>query len=333
MIVSIIGTRPQYIKLKPFYDHCKRNDIDHFIIDTQQHYSPNVSSDLIKELGITINFAIKPIYGADESGFIRHTVARIVEILSTLKSVSFVLVYGDTNSSLAAALACKYLGVKFGHVEAGVRCGNVNVPEELNRISIDAMCDIAFPTSIHDTHGFDRFRVIGDLEYEYLNELNPSVSSGEFMIMTIHRQENMSKKRVQEIFDFISDIPMFIWLRGHHRLLNQSWFSELSKPDNLTITGAIGYTQMIEDLSQCRAIISDSGSVPKLAPFFGKPCLILRNETGWKDVVDFGFARLNDLSHDCINWLCNSNHKRMKELYFAESPASEIIIETINAEI
>jgi UDP-N-acetylglucosamine 2-epimerase len=290
-ILSIIGTRPQYIKVKPFYDFCISRGIDHQILDTLQHYSDGVSKDLIKDLDLSINFNLD-IKNKDEINFISQCIKKISEILEKRKP-GFVLVYGDTNSTFCAALACYKAKIPFGHVEAGLRCGDIKVPEEVNRIFSDLTADIHFcPTRIPEESSLSNPVIVGDLEYELLNTFNPEISFGDYGVMTLHRQDNCNPKRLQEILDFCGRLQGNIIYPVHHRM--NRYLQNASIPSNIETVDPLSYTKMIEKLSGCGFILTDSGGIQKISPFFGKPALIFRSKTEWQETETRGYCQKFD---------------------------------------
>ena len=143
-IITIIGTRPQYIKIKPLYDYFKKHKINNYLVDTNQHYSDNVSSKLIEELGLVIDKNLK-IDISSEMNFISNGISVIHNFLSNFKNkIDFLIVIGDTNSTLVSSVVAKKMGIRLAHIEAGIRCGNRNRPEEINRIMVDSIADIHF---------------------------------------------------------------------------------------------------------------------------------------------------------------------------------------------
>ena len=122
-ILSVIGTRPQYVKIKPIFDFCNENKINHVIVDTNQHYSKNVSDYFINEFSLIINHNLQ-VNNSNELHFITKTMEMFAEVID-LENPDFVLIYGDTNSTLSSSLVCYKKNIPFAHVEAGLRCGNI----------------------------------------------------------------------------------------------------------------------------------------------------------------------------------------------------------------
>jgi UDP-GlcNAc3NAcA epimerase len=325
-IVSIIGTRPQYIKVKPIYDYCKSNNIDHYIIDTNQHYSDSVSKKIIDNLNIKIDLNLNA-RGSNEIEFIGDASKKIQDALLKMKNI-YVLIYGDTNSSFAAALACYKNKIKFAHIEAGARCGDIGVPEEANRIYIDSIAHINYCTSELDSLNVERSIVSGDLEYELLKDLKSSGDYSKVGLMTIHRQNNTNSERIHRIFNFCKGLgPILLPL--HHRLKTQEWFNSIDIPKNIKVIDPLNYEDIVNVMESCRFILTDSGGVLKTCPFFGKRTLILRDQVGWVETIEKGYARICKFTKSDITWLLKGDLDRDKNFYSSDSRASEIIIKKI----
>ncbi len=322
--MSIIGTRPQYIKIKPIYDYCEIASRDHLILDTGQHYDRKMSQDIIDDLGLAVDKTLNHRPDVDKLEWICSTVSLLRDEIERLPNAK-VLIYGDTDSAFCAALACNRMGVSFGHIEAGARCWNRAVPEEVNRMYVDSVARVNFCSTKKDIKNVENGLVVGDLEYELLNDLNPTVFDGDFVVMTLHRKENMRRCRVQKVFDFVSTIPFAVHLITHHSLMKKEWFGNLSIPLNAKLFDPLPYTVMVDKLASCKFILTDSGSVPKLAPFFGKRCLVLRNEIGWTETLESGHCRLAHLNQSDVEWLEGSAVRERGFYLFGTTPSAQIV--------
>jgi len=323
-IFSIIGTRPQYIKIKPFYDFCLKNNIDHKIVDTLQHYSNNVSKSIIEDLDLKIDFPLQ-IKNENEISFLSDSLLKIENILKQEKP-DFVLVYGDTNSTFCAATVCYKMGIPLAHVEAGLRCGNINIPEEVNRIFTDMVSQIRFCSSKKALKNKNDI-FCGDLEYELLNSINPVIKFGNYGVMTIHRQSNIEPERLRGILDFCASIPNNIRFFAHHR--TRPVLERIKIPSNIEVYESCSYSQMVRNLSECKFIITDSGGLNKTAPFFGKKALIMRKQIEWTETEERGHARRSCLNGDDIEWLLDSPRQRDKRFYLTSNDPSYIMYNTI----
>jgi len=208
-LLSLIGTRPQYIKIKPIFDYCKKNNVNHIIVDTNQHYSESVSDYFIKEFSLEIDHNIG-LNNSDEINFISKSMESFSEIIKK-ENPDFVLLYGDTNSTLIGSLVCYKKSIPFAHVEAGLRCNDIKVPEELNRIIADLTSDIQFTPIKNLLPNLKNGILCGDLEYELLNNnYDKPISYDGPIVMTLHRQRNLTKERLNSIFDFCESLDQQI---------------------------------------------------------------------------------------------------------------------------
>jgi UDP-GlcNAc3NAcA epimerase len=325
-IITIIGTRPQYIKIKPFCDYCQSNNISNLLVDTNQHYSDNVSKDLIEELNLTINQTLH----VDTSNEILFLSDGMISISNIYKKYlpDIVVVIGDTNSTLAASITANKMNIKLAHIESGIRCGNKNRPEEVNRILVDELSDIHFISRVKDKKNVSNPIFVGDLEYNFLNNIDidyDKISYGDFLLMTIHRQENMNSHNLKLIFNYCEDLKMSIIFPVHHRTIKFIKEYNISLPNNINVIDPLTYKNMISIMRECRGIISDSGGIVKTAPFFGKKIVVPLNEIEWDEVMTEGYAT-NQLN---CNWFDDYIIERNKDLYYVEN-SCEIIIKELD---
>jgi len=318
-ILTIIGTRPQYIKLKPLYDYFKSNNINNIIIDTNQHYSPEVSLFIIKQLDININYNINA-ENVDPISFISDCMNKLNQIVIKEKP-DIILVFGDTNTTVAASLVSVKNNIKLAHIEAGIRCGSRVRPEEINRIITDDLSDIHFISRQKDKKNVCNPVYVGDLEYYYLNWLENSTYSfnikyvqsyENFLLLTIHREENSNVKRLLKIFDFCATINVPIVFPIHHRIDKIIKENNIILPNNINICSPLNYFEMINKLFRCKGIISDSGGLTKICPYFGKKCIIPLDYIEWIEVIKKGYGT-NSLNK---HWFDNYKIKRNRKLYY-----------------
>ena len=330
-IVTVIGTRPQYIKIKPLCDYFKKKEINNYLVDTNQHYSDNVSKNLVKELGLDVYKNLE-IDTSSEINFISDGISKISKFLKFLlefkNKIDFLIVIGDTNSTLISSIVAKKMGIKLAHIEAGVRCYNKNIPEEINRIITDEISDIHFVSRKKDSDNVSNPIYIGDLEYNYLNsiekEFKEDIIYNDPFIMTIHRQENLNIRKMNKIFKFCDKIKLPIVFPIHHRTEKFIKENNITISKNIIIIEPLTYKQMILLLRRCRGVISDSGGIVKTIPFFGKKCIVPSEDVEWNEVIDCGYAT-NELDN---NWFDDYKIERNKDFYYKED-SCEIIERTL----
>ena len=310
-IITIVGARPQFVKAATLSRQFQLQGINEKIIHTGQHFDANMSDVFFAEMEIP-----KPIYQLDIHGLTHGAMTgRMLEgiekILITEKPEG-VMVYGDTNSTLAGALAASKLHIPVIHVEAGLRSFNMKMPEEINRILTDRISNLLFcPTNTAVNNlkreGFDSMPieivkngdVMQDAAMYYAeraqlkSNIIKKIGLGKFILATIHRQENTDNpEHLKNIIDGLNkihkEIPVVVPMHPRTRnILAQNF----QLPD-FTIIDPVGYFDMIMLLKNCELVITDSGGVQKEAFFFGKHCITLREQTEWVELVEHGFNQL-----------------------------------------
>ncbi len=313
-IVSILGARPQFIKAAVLSRIIlEKKEFSEVLVHTGQHFDSNMSEVFFEEMHIP-----KPKYNLDINGvghgaMTGRMLEQIEEVLLHEKP-ELVVVYGDTNSTLAGALAAKKLGIRLAHVEAGLRSFNMAMPEEVNRILTDRISDLLLcPTETAllnlKAEGFDRFdaKVVlsGDIMKEsvsFYSEFSAERSNiikklklegQKFILATIHRQENTDDPKllgsvVQALNDISQDTLVVMPLHPRTKAMMKKYGLSF----NGLTTDPVGYFDMLQLLKYCSVVITDSGGLQKEAYFNQKPCVIAREETEWVELVNAGFARI-----------------------------------------
>lgn len=302
---TIIGARPQFIKAATVSRIInKTQGITETIIHTGQHFDHNMSKIFFSEMNIPEPDYNLNINSMTHGAMTGQMLAQIEQILIK-EQPDWVLVYGDTNSTLAGALAAKKLHMKVAHVEAGLRSFNMNMPEEINRILTDRISDILFcPTDLAVTNlkneGYDNLncRIVknGDVMLDAAmfyskKEQKPNINlPNEFILATIHRAENTDDpKRLSSILDALNKIaketPVIMPL---HPRTNKIISTSSYDTKNITIIEPVGYLEMVYLLNKCKMVMTDSGGLQKEAFFFKKPCVTFRDETEWQELTENG---------------------------------------------
>ena len=321
-IVTIIGARPQFIKAAAVSRVLLNNkSLKEVIVHTGQHFDDNMSQVFFNEMDIP-----EPHYNLEISSLTHGAMTgRMMEKIETvllIEKPDKVLVYGDTNSTLAGALAAKKLNIKVAHVEAGLRSFNMKMPEEINRILTDRISDILFcPTENAlqnlQQEGFDHFgctvRQVGDVMYDaalYYGNMSSTRSdiisrlglhAGEFVLSTVHRQENTDNPdHLRAIFNALNQInrEKRVVLPMHPR--TRKIIDQLGIRFDFEPIEPVGYFDIIELLKNTDLLVTDSGGMQKEAYFFGKYCITLRPETEWVELVENGFNTLTGSNPELI---------------------------------
>jgi UDP-GlcNAc3NAcA epimerase len=377
-ILTIVGARPQIIKASAVSRAVNlfSDELEEIIVHTGQHYDENMSEIFFQELGIP-----QPQYnlqvGSGSHGVQTAKMLEGIEELIIKEKPQGVLVYGDTNSTIAGALAASKLHVPVVHVEAGLRSFNKQMPEEINRIACDHMSTLLFcPTHtaisnlknegfsnlLKEKASLDHPKMFhcGDIMFDnslyfstlsaekstVLDELNLIPNS--FALVTIHRDSNTDiAEHLNEILKALMTIQeesgLTIVLPIHPRTANKlrdklsvNLFSSIKASPNIRIIPPAGFLDIIALEKNARIIITDSGGLQKEAFFFKKPCIILRPQTEWTELVENGNAILAD--HSLNRIVAAFNHLMLKDDYtfpdfFGDGHAARFICETIINEL
>ncbi|NUO03584.1 MAG: UDP-N-acetylglucosamine 2-epimerase (non-hydrolyzing) [Saprospiraceae bacterium] len=315
-LLTIIGARPQFIKAAAVSRAiAKTPGLQEILVHTGQHFDANMSDVFFEEMDIPRPDHQLAIHSLSHGAMTGRMLEEIEKILMQERP-DCVLVYGDTNSTLAGALAAKKLHLKVAHVEAGLRSFNLRMPEEVNRILTDRISDFLFcPTdaAVHnlDLEGFANFpcriEQVGDVMQDaalfYLPKSEQQsaildtlgLQKGEFFLATIHRAENTDDPlRLAQIVASLnrlaqeSPVVFPVHPRTRARLAEQGLSASVRTLD------PVGYLDMIQLIAGSRMVITDSGGLQKEAYFFQKYCLTLRPETEWIELVTHGFNRLSE---------------------------------------
>jgi len=348
-IVTILGARPQFIKagtvsrvIQSVNSESGSDRIKEIIVHTGQHFDANMSDIFFDEMKIPKPDYNLNINGLGHGAMTGQMLEKIEEVLLK-EQPDWVMVYGDTNSTIAGALAASKLHIKVAHVEAGLRSFNMKMPEEINRILTDRISDILFcPTETavknlkeegylvtgesdsDSDRGMGKVINVGDvmqdgaLFYKNLAQKPSSVAVTEnshFILCTIHRAENTDDpQRLKSIVDALNEIAKDtqIILPLHPRTKKK--IAELSLSlDTVTAIDPVGYLNMVWLIDNCQLVMTDSGGLQKEAFFFEKPCITLRDETEWVELVEHGFNTLAGADKEKILTAYNNTKNQKPE--------------------
>ncbi len=347
-IITIVGARPQFIKAAALSREIAAQDgLQEVIVHTGQHYDANMSDVFFRQMEIPKPHYNLHVNGLNHGAMTGQMLEKIEAVLLAEKP-DMVLVYGDTNSTLAGALAAKKLHIKVAHVEAGLRSYNMNMPEEINRILTDRISDILFcPTAgaIENlrNEAFESFDVqivkSGDIMqdaalYYASKARKPDIElPGKYILATLHRAENTDEpSRLRAIFEAFGVIaettPLVLPL--HPRTAKIVKKLKINT-DNIKMIEPVGYFEILYLLKHSLMVMTDSGGMQKEAFFFSKACMTMRDETEWVELVEHNFNVLVGADKDKI--VNTYRNHRFNEDYgvdlYGNGKAAKIIIETL----
>ena len=354
-ILTILGARPQFIKAGSVSREIgKHKEIEEIIVHTGQHYDANMSDIFFDEMQIP-----KPNYflgiGGKSHGAMTGQMIEKIEEVALSEKPDWIMVYGDTNTTLAGAIVASKLHIQLAHIEAGLRSFNMKMPEEVNRILTDRVSNIlfcptetaiknlkaeGFPFSLTTNHQ-QLITNVGDVMQEgaifYKNlAVKPNIEiKNDFILCTIHRAENTDDElRLKNIFEALNEIAKEkqVILPLHPRTRNILNNLELNI-QNLTLIDPVGYLEMVWLIHNCDFVMTDSGGLQKEAYFFEKQCITLRDETEWLELVECGANTLVGADKEKIlveyknNLKFNTQNSKL-DLY-GDGKASESIIKEL----
>lgn len=346
-IITIVGARPQFIKAAPVSKAIRKNNVEK-IIHTGQHYDANMSDVFFSELDIPV-----PDYnlnvGSGTHGFQTGSMLIKIEQILLSEKPDVVLVYGDTNSTLAGALAASKLLIPVAHVEAGLRSFNMAMPEEQNRILTDHISKYLFaPTdtavdNLKNEGISSNVHNVGDVMYDAILHFSSlarekskvlekyNLADADYILATIHRAENTDKmERLKNIIEAFNLSGKKIVLPLHPRTKKCADNYGLKFSSNVILIDPVGYLDMVMLELHSLKIVTDSGGVQKEAYFLSKPCITLRDETEWVETVENGWNVLAGADVDkIVNLITTFSPSGKTRNIFGDGNASEKIIDTI----
>ena len=347
-IITIVGARPQFIKAAPV-SKALRKQHEEVLIHTGQHYDENMSNIFFNELKIP-----RPDYnleiGSGSHGMMTGRMIEKLEEIYLKEKPDFVLVYGDTNSTLAGALAASKLLIPVIHVEAGLRSFNKAMPEEQNRILTDHISKLLLVPTEDAVKNLSNEGIrkgvhnVGDVMYDAVlmfKELAKTkealledleCKTGEYILTTIHRAENTNDiNRLKNMIEALNECGENVILPLHPRTKKFIEGYGLSFNENIKVIDPIGYLEMLMLEENSKMIVTDSGGVQKEAYFMGKPCITMRDETEWVETVQCGWNVIVGTDKEKIKQNIKTFRPTTEQqLIFGDGNASEKILNLIN---
>ncbi len=308
-ILSVVGNRPQFIKSAPLSLALRAAGVDEVVVHTGQHYDHELSELFYEELGLE-----EPHHRLDlRTADVERMRARLEEIVSAEQPDS-VLVYGDTNSTLAGARAASACAVPLAHVESGLRSGDLEMPEERTRIEVDGTATLLFAPdersrdvlAAEQVHG--RAHVVGDVMADAARLFGPiarrraaqSRTPGSYVVATVHREANVFQPRLGRIVAGLNKLDEPVVFPVHPRTRTAIERDRLRLEPHVELRPPLGYLGFTALVSDARVVVTDSGGLQKEAYWHGVPCVTLRPSTEWVDTVEVGANVLVDDDPDAL---------------------------------
>ena len=310
-IVTVVGNRPQFIKSAPLSVALRDAGIKEIVVHTGQHWDPALSAVFFDELGLEPPAVTLDLRTSDVS-----TIEAALRVVIAGQMPDAVLVYGDTNSTLAGARAGA--GLPVAHVEAGLRSGDLTMPEERNRIEVDGLSAFLFApdersgTILLDEAVAGEIHVVGDVMADAAARFAPlarersrilevlALRPHAYVLATVHREANVQPDRLRRIVTGLGRSPLPVVLPAHPRTRNVLAANEIALPPSITMSEPLGYLDFSALASQATVIATDSGGLQKEAYWYGVPCVTMRSSTEWVDTVLAGANVLVDDDPDLI---------------------------------
>jgi UDP-GlcNAc3NAcA epimerase len=306
-VFSVVGNRPQFIKAAPTSVALRERGIEEVVLHTGQHYDPELSQIFFEELGLD-----DPRYALDLRTADTEEMRAAIAMPLHDESPDWVLVYGDTNSTLAGALAAEEADVQLAHVEAGLRSGDLSMPEERNRIATDRLAQLLFCPDERSrdqlaSEGVEgRAEVVGDVMADACFRLAPiarersralqelGLDAGRYLLLTIHREANTRLPRLMHIAEGLRRLEEPVVFPVHPRTRAVLDREGIELGPHVLQKPPLGYLDLTALASQAQVILTDSGGLQKEAYWHGVPCVTLRPSTEWVDTVEVGANVLVD---------------------------------------
>ena len=340
-ILSVVGNRPQLVKSAPLSVALRSAGIDEVVVHTGQHYDRELSEVFVEELGLA-----EPRYRLDLKTADPDAMEPAIGKALLQEQPDLVLVYGDTNSTLAGARAAVAAGARLAHVEAGLRSGDLSMPEESTRIEVDHVSTLLFcpderaRATLAGENAPGQVHVVGDVMADACFRFAPIARErrpipfdpGSYVVATVHRQANVFQPRLGNIVEGLNRIAERVVFPAHPRTRAQIEREGIRLAENVHLTEPLSYFELASLASQARVVVTDSGGLQKEAYWYGVPCVTLRPSTEWVDTVRAGANVLVDDDADAIEEAVRAAKmpERRPALY-GDGRASERIAEVLHA--
>jgi len=343
-VLSVVGNRPQFIKSAPLSAALREREIEEIIVHTGQHYDRELSGVFFDELGLG-----EPAYRLDLRTADPAQIEPPLAVVLEQERPDWALVFGDTNSTLAGARAAASLDLCVAHVEAGLRSGDLTMPEEHNRIEVDRIAalllcpDERSRGTLEAERAEGRIEVVGDVMADANLRFAPiararsqilarlALEPGSYVVATIHREANVAPERLGRILAGLAALTEPVVFPAHPRTAGAIAAAELRVADRVRVIEPLGYLDFAALASQARVIVTDSGGLQKEAYWYGIPCVTARPSTEWVDTVEAGANVLVDADPDRLaGAVAEARMPAERPQLYGDGRASERIAEVLS---
>ena len=344
-ILSVIGARPQFIKEAIVQNEInKYKDIEEVVVHTGQHYDNNMSGIFFDILNMKVPKYNLGISGSKHGEMTGKMIIELEEIMIK-ENPDLVILYGDTNSTLAGAIAAAKLKIKIAHIEAGLRQEPKDMPEETNRVLTDRVSKYLFSPSFLGVNNLKKEGIsegvhfTGDVMYDIFLKMEPQfdyslmeqldLKENEFIMMTLHRDFNVDipeklGKILKETNRISKEIKVVLPIHPRTKMrIEESGFEDLIK--DVMVIEPLDYLQLMGLTKRCRKVVTDSGGYQKEAYFAGKQAVIIMPDTSWRELTDAGLNVLSDENTLYNNVMNFKGEEYIKEIYGSGKAAEKIL--------
>jgi UDP-N-acetylglucosamine 2-epimerase len=302
-VLTVVGNRPQFVKSAPLSEALRAEGIDEVVVHTGQHWDDELSQVFFDELGLP-----EPTHRLDLRTADVDTLTEPIREVVARERPDLVLVLGDTNSTLAGARAARAERTRVAHVEAGLRSGDLSMPEERARIEVDRLAAVLFCPDDRSAETLaaegvaGEAVVVGDVMADATlrfapiarERVPPPHPPGSYVIATVHREANVRPERLRRIVDGLSRVDDTVVFPAHPRTASVLRDGAIALGPNIELREPLGYLAFASGASQARVVATDSGGLQKEAYWYGVPCVTMRPSTEWVDTVEAGANTLVD---------------------------------------
>ena len=342
-VFTVVGNRPQFIKAAPLSAALRDAGVDEVVLHTGQHWFHVMSQVFFDQLGLAEPRYRLDLHTADVERMQPEIAARIAG-----EEPDLVLVYGDTNSTLAGARAAADASIPVAHVEAGLRSADLSMPEEHTRIEVDRLAWLLFcpddrsRLTLQEEGVFGRIYVVGDVMADASRLFGPVARAAfpiphapaSYVVVTIHRQANVEQPRLGRIVDGLNRIDGMVVFPVHPRTRARMQEEGLALGEHVRVIEPLSYLELASLASQARVIVTDSGGLQKEAYWYGVPCVTVRPSTEWVDTVAVGANVLVDADPVALaDAVGSASRPANRPVLYGDGHASERIAQVLAATI